>query len=105
MRLGNFAGRRIEQHDPLVYFREIEVTQNRIPQSVERLIADPRQSPVIFDEAQNRGLILHRMVHMILLRVWRDHQEWKSGSVSASVLVGSRDGGPAHAGTRERIVG
>src|ERR1700693_3229954 len=42
--------------------------------------------PVVLDEAQNRALVGHGVIDVVLLREGRDHEERKTGTISATSL-------------------
>ena len=66
---------------------EVEQAGKRSGDRVQRRAADAAQVPVVFDEPENRGLIRHGVVHVVDLRVGRDHQQRQPRAISAAALI------------------
>ena len=64
------AGRRVEEQGAVfAVSAEIEHLRDRVGNSVERALADARSSqPIVFDEADDRGLVGHDMVDEVSAR-------------------------------------
>ncbi len=71
-----------------------------------------RPQPVVLDEPDDRGLVGHRVVDVVLLRVGRDHQHGQARTVAAAALRMCRAGRTGQrrtrchcrmAGSRQRI--
>src|SRR5260370_32404233 len=66
---------------------EIEQTVQGAGDGVRGTIADAPQAPVVLDEAKDRGLVGHGVVHIIALRPGRNHQQRLPRTVAAAPIL------------------
>ena len=109
---GDQPGRGAEDVGRGVGVPEIEEGVQAAGQRIERARNALATQPVVFYEAQNRGLVGNRVVDVVLLGVGRDHQQRKTRTISAAALGmldgDTRKGGfsaTAQAGTGKGIHG
>src|SRR4029077_8317298 len=68
-------------------------------------IPDASQVPVVFNEAQDRGLIGDLVIHVVLPGIGRNDEQRRTWSVTAAALGGGIHVGAAEADARQRVVG
>src|SRR5262249_58147074 len=66
---------------------EVEEPVKRAGLRVHGEVADPAQVPVVFDEAQDRGLVGHAVVHEVRVRPRRDGEQRLPRAIAAAILV------------------
>jgi hypothetical protein len=84
---------------------EIEHPQDRPGRGVEGLVADPPQSPVIFDEAEDRCYVIDAVIDVVALRQRRNHKERQPLPVASAVQVRPGFRSAAEARAEQRVVG
>jgi hypothetical protein len=67
--------------------REVEHVRDRPCPLVERLIANPSETPVVFDETDDRRLIGQRVIDEVALRERRDQKQRQARTESTSRLI------------------
>src|ERR1700678_1255935 len=82
-----FAGIRVEDKSAPGGVREVEHVVDGTRERVERTITDPfTRPPVVFDEADRRALIENGVIHVVGLRIGRDHKIRQAWTVTATPL-------------------
>ena len=58
---------------------EVEHRTNITRELVKGEVADPAGGPVVLNESDDGGLIGDAVIHIVLLRPWRNHQQATGG--------------------------
>lgn len=91
-RLSLFGGAQVRVEDQLRISRglvEIEHIVERASNCVIGALADPLAvKPIVFDEAKDRRLVRDGMVHEVVLRVRRNHQQRLTRTITAAAVDG-----------------